>query len=372
VFDFDLGDDLELIAETARSFARDELFPNQREHERGRAVSPVLRATFAEIGLAGLELPEAMGGAGLGALGRVLVNEELAAGDAGAALALDPLASAIYPLLEFGGDAAVEEFALPLLREEGSRAQLVFEADAELSIREPGKQGKKEKKAARVSGCVPWVPADRVDLLVVLQRDEALVIRNGIELEQLRGSGLRAAGASELRLNDAPIAARWRDSQAAGRALARARLHAASLLVGVLRQASEFSREYALEREAFGRPIAHHQALAFMITDMRAAVDGARLLLHEAAWRVDRGFDCEAAAAAAFAEAVDASRQVGPNAVQILGGHGFMQDYPVEKYMREARALGLVLGGIDAARELSGHGVCDAGPGLQLSHAQGR
>jgi alkylation response protein AidB-like acyl-CoA dehydrogenase len=369
VFDFDLGDDLELIVETARSFARDELFPKQREHERSRAVSPALRATFAEIGLAGLELSEALGGAGLGALARVLVNEELAAGDAGAALALDPLASAVYPLLELGGEAAVEEFALPLLREEGSRAQLVFEADAELAIREAGKPG---EPGARISGRVPWVPADRVDLLVVLQRDAALVIRDGIELEQLRGSGLRAAGASELRLNDAPIAARWRDSQAAGRALARARLHTASLLVGVLRQASEFSREYALEREAFGRPIAHHQALAFLITDMRAAVDGARLLLHEAAWRVDRGLECEAAAATAFAEAVDASRQVGPNAVQILGGHGFMQDYPVEKYMREARALGLVLGGIDAACELSGQAVCDAGPGLQLSHAQGR
>ncbi len=359
MFDFDLGDDLELIAETARSFARDELFPKQREHERARAVSPAVRALFAEIGLAGLELPEALGGAGLGALARVLVNEELAAGDAGAALALDPLASAVYPLLELGGEAALEEFAVPLLRAEGSRALLVFEGDAELVIGES------------VTGRVPWVPADRVDLLVVLQRDAALVIRDGIELEKLRGSGLRAAGASEVRLNEAPVAVRWNDPAAAGRALARARLHAASLLVGVLHQASEFSREYALEREAFGRPIAHHQALAFLITDMRAAVDGARLLVHEAAWRVDRGLDCQAAAATAFAEAVDASRLVGPNAVQILGGHGFMQDYPVEKYMREARSLGLVLGGIDAARELAGWAVCDPGPGLQLSYAQG-
>ena len=63
----------------------------------------------------------------------------------------------------------------------------------------------------------------------------------------------------------------------------------ASLLVGVMRQAAEFSREYAMQREAFGRPIAHHQGLTFLITDMLAAVDGARLLLHEAAWRVDRG-----------------------------------------------------------------------------------
>jgi alkylation response protein AidB-like acyl-CoA dehydrogenase len=125
---------------------------------------------------------------------------------------------------------------------------------------------------------------------------------------------------------------------------ARARLYAASLLVGVLRQAAEFSREYALEREAFGRPIAHH---------------------------VDRGVACEAAAAAAFAEAVDASLLVGPNGVQILGGHGFVQDYPVEKYMRESRALGLVLGGLDAAREEAGRALCAAPSSASLSHVEG-
>ncbi len=359
MFDFEFGDDLELIAETARSFAREELFPNLRAHEEAREVAPDTRAAFREMGLAGLELPEAQGGAGLGATARAIVNEELAAGDAGAALALDPLGAAVYPLLELGGSAALSELALPLLAVEGSRALLVAEADAELSLGD------------RVSGRVPWVPADRVDLLVVLQRDGAFAVRDGIELQKLPGSGLRAAGASELVLADAPVETRWHDVAGAGRALARARVHTASLLVGVLRQASEFSREYALERQAFGRPIAHHQALAFLIADMRSAVDGARLLLHEAAWRIDCGLECEAAAAAAFAEAVEASTLVGPNAVQILGGHGFMQDYPVEKYMREARALGLLLGGVDAAREAAGRALCEGSSGVLLSHVEG-
>ena len=95
MFDFELGDDLELIVETARSFATGELFPKLRDHERERCVAPAVRKTYAEMGLAGLELPEAMGGAGLGAIARVLVNEEIAAGDAGAALALDPLGPAL-------------------------------------------------------------------------------------------------------------------------------------------------------------------------------------------------------------------------------------------------------------------------------------
>jgi alkylation response protein AidB-like acyl-CoA dehydrogenase len=359
MFDFELGEDLELIVETARSFAQDELFPQLREHEDARAVQPAVRKSFAEIGLAGLELPESLGGAGLGALARVLVNEELAAGDAGAALALDPLGPALYPLLELGGEPALQQFALPLLDVEGARAVLVSEADAELEIGDT------------VSGHTPWVPSDRVDLLVILRDDDAIVVREGIELEELRGSGLRAAGASELRLKAAPVAASFRDPQGAARAKARARLYMASLLVGVMRQSAEFSREYAMEREAFGRPIAHHQGLTFLITDMRAAVDGARLLLHEAAWRVDRGIECEAAAATAFAEAVDASLLVGPNGVQILGAHGFVQDYPVEKYMRESRMLGLVLGGVDAAREEAGQALCEAPPGVLLSHLEG-
>jgi alkylation response protein AidB-like acyl-CoA dehydrogenase len=84
---------------------------------------------------------------------------------------------------------------------------------------------------------------------------------------------------------------------------------------------------------------------------MATAVDGTRLLVHEAACALDRGEPADALCATAFAEAAEQAMFVTPNAVQILGGHGFMQDYPVEKWMREARALGLLFGGIDAARE---------------------
>jgi len=141
----------------------------------------------------------------------------------------------------------------------------------------------------------------------------------------------------------------------------------------VLRHACEFSRGYALEREAFGRPIAHHQALAFLITDMRMALDGARLLVHEAAWRLDAGQPDAGAAAAAHAQCLEAARFIGPNGVQILGGHGFMADYPMEKAMREARALGLWLGGLDAAIEDAGRALCalDAPVDLGVAAAGG-
>ncbi len=361
MFDFGLSSELELIARTTAEFAAAELAPRIREAEAARGVEAAVARRFAETGLAGLELAEALGGAGQGALARALVNEELGAGDPGAALALDPLGPALYAVREVGGEDAVRTHLAPLLAASGARAVLVFEADAALS-----------EAGGRVLGSVPWVPADRIELLVLLGRERVSVLRDGIERVPLRGAGLRAAGASELRLTGARVVASWRDAKGAARALARARLYVTSLLVGVLRETAEFSRRYALQRVAFGRPIAHHQALAFLIADMRSAVDGARLLLHEAAWHADAGLPFETLAAAAYAEAIEASTFVGPNGIQILGGHGFMQDYPVEKHAREARALGLSLGGVDLAREEAGHALAASLPPLALSSVEAR
>jgi alkylation response protein AidB-like acyl-CoA dehydrogenase len=125
MIDFALEEDLELVQQTARDFAAHQLRPELRAHESARGVSQSARSAFAEIGFAGLELPEALGGSGLGSLARCVVLEELAAADPGAALALDPLGMALYPLLELGGDAALNELGAPLLERPGSRAVLV-------------------------------------------------------------------------------------------------------------------------------------------------------------------------------------------------------------------------------------------------------
>jgi alkylation response protein AidB-like acyl-CoA dehydrogenase len=356
MFDLDPGDDLALLLETARKFASEALRPRLRDAESARGVEPSVRESFDAIGLAGLELPEAVDGAGLGALARVLVNEELAAADAGAALALDASGPALYAVLETG-----DEEALTLFREclapPGARAAFADAATDRVEIR-----------GDRLDASLAWLPADRVDVVVALLGDELLLVRDGIETTPLRGAGLRAAGACALHLEGAPIATRHTRPGGGDRARARARLYAASLLLGVLRDACDFSRGYAQERRAFGRPIAHHQALAFLITDMQMALDGARLLVHEAAWRIERGLPCAGPAAAAFAQCIEASRLIGPAGVQILGGHGFMADYPMEKAMRESRALGLWLGGFDAAVEDAGRLLCDAaGPALEFA-----
>jgi alkylation response protein AidB-like acyl-CoA dehydrogenase len=355
MLDFELPSELLLLQETARSFASEQLRPYERVAEAARGPSDAVRARYDEIGLAALELPETLGGAGLGALATALVREELGAGDVGSALALEPLGAALYGLRELGGEPALERFAAPLLGVAGARALLVFDGAPRIHT-----------EGGRAVGTLPWVPADRVDLLVVLERERAYVLKDGLRCEPVRGAGLRAAGAASLRIEAAAVLAEWVSTPGARRALAGARHGAAALLVGVMRQAADYARHYACERVAFGRPIAHHQALAFLIADMAAAVDAARLLVWDAAQRLDLGAPAEEACAAAFFECAEASMFVTPNALQILGGHGFMQDHPVEKYLRDARALGLLLGGIDAARDDAGRDLLGLRAGVSL------
>jgi alkylation response protein AidB-like acyl-CoA dehydrogenase len=340
MIDFSWGEDLELVADTARRFREEQLLPFQRDFEQERAVPrPVLQEAH-DIGFDRIDWPESSGGAGMGALARARVTEELAAGCPGAALALQPLGGVAHALLAFGGEAALRTHVQALASRPGARAVLVYDP-----------RGRAADAGDALSINVPWHPTDRVDLLAVLTRDGLRLVTRGIAVTPVPGAGLRAAGASEIRVDGAPVDAAWTDPEAAALALAHARVQLAALLVGQMHAAAEYSRKYALERVAFGRPIAHHQALAFLIVDMHSAVDAARQLLHEAAWRLDAGRPASEAAATALIEAVENAVFIGSNAVQILGGAGFMRDYPVEKHMRELRALGLLLGGADAARD---------------------
>jgi alkylation response protein AidB-like acyl-CoA dehydrogenase len=312
-----LSDEERLIQDTARRFARDRLLPGLRAHERGRGVPPELAHEFAALGLAG--------GEGLGTLARALVLEELAAVDPGAALALDAPGLA-QPVVHAAGLDA------------GGRGIAIEDVEGRFRARD-----------GRLTGEHPWVPADDIAVAVVLHPERAFVVREGWRLTPIAACGLEAAGASRLALDAAPIAATLDEPGALARARAGMRTAVAALLVGAGRGAHQYAMRYATERTAFGRPIAHHQALAFLIADLATAVDVARLAVWRAAAALERGERAEWEAASALAEAAEQALFVGPNAVQILGGHGFMKDHPVEKWMRDIRTLAQMAGGRDEA-----------------------
>ncbi len=337
MFDFSVDEDSAAAVETARRFAEEHLEPQLRASEAARTPSAGVQALAEEIGFTRLHWPLEAGGAGLGWLARVQVLEALATGDGAAAFALNAYGLAADALLAFGGPALLSTCGLG---PSASDTRAVLVVNEREGVRCEG---------GRARGCLPWVPADRVDLLLLLDQEGLTVVRTGLQAVPLPGAGLRAAGASELSV-DGAIECRLQDPRAAARALAMARLQTAALMLGEMQAAATYSRRYAGDRVAFGKPIAHHQALAFLIVDMQTAVDAARMLVHEAAWRADQGLPFEAASAAAWVEAIEAGMFVGPNAVQILGAAGFMRDFPVEKHMRELRTLGLLCGGVDAAK----------------------
>ena len=334
MFELGLSDEGQLVQDTARRFATQRLAPRLREHERARGVEAPLVEEFSRLGLATIDLPVALGGQGHGSSFKVLVLEELATVDAGAALALDRLGLAAYALAELGADA---EIANSVRRAE-FRAGAVEDVEGRLTMTD-----------GTLSGSIPWVAADHLDAAVVLREHDALLVYESIALSPVRVCGLEAAGASELRLREAPIARRIEDGVVLSRIRSRMRLHVAALLVGAARGAAAYATRYATERTAFGRPIAHHQALAFLLVDMATAVDVARVALWRAAATIDRGSDARWEAASALAEAAEQALFVAPSAVQVLGGHGFMKDHPVEKYMRDIRTLAQLVGGRDQA-----------------------
>jgi len=381
VFSFALSEEERLIQETARRFAHDRLRPGLRAHERARGVPGALVAEFAALGLDAVDVPAGAGGQGLGAFAKCLVLEELAAVDSGAAVALDGAGLALPTLAEGGLEALIGE----LRREPGRRGVVIEDVEERLGVRD-----------GRLAGEHPWVAADAVAVAVVFHAAHAFVVREGFGLTPIAACGLEAAGAARLVFDHAPIAATLEEPHALARARARTRTSVAALLVGAARGAHQYAMRYATERTAFGRPIAHHQALAFLIADLATAVDVARLAVWRAAAALDRGERAEWEAASALAEAAEqalfvgpnavqilgghgsalaeAAEQalfVGPNAVQILGGHGFMKDHPVEKWMRDIRTLAQMAGGRDEAelaaaalapeRELGfAHGLGDA------------
>jgi len=192
--------------------------------------------------------------------------------------------------------------------------------------------------------CLPMMGGESV--LVVDMSGRWGVAR--VETTQVRALGMSAAGPARCELLE------W---EARGQAepvllasiLAQARMWVASVLVGMSRGSMEYTHGYIQERVAFGKALAQHQGVAFMAADMSIRCEGAEMLLCRAGWGMDSGDDT--VVAGLYAEAVEAALWVTDTGVQLLGGHGYMKDHPVEKWMRDARAISLIWGGVDLALE---------------------
>lgn len=332
--DFEISEELSLLVDITERFAREKLSDGVRLHEAQTKLPAEIHTDFEELSLHLLGLPASISGFDFGPMARVLVNEVLGAVDPGAALALDRFSLPMHAVCIFGGADSAAPIVTEFCERTEARAEFVVVGDdIELSSK-------------AINAEIPWVPADRADILVLVNRGGGCVIADDFTFEPIKGSGLRAAVASKVILENATAEHYWADEVGAAKAVSAARLYTSSLMVGAMKLGCDFSREYAMEREAFGRKVAHHQAVAFKIVDMQIALASARELVRNAALN-----DAVDLSAMAFCECVEAASIIGPDCVQLLGGHGFMQDFPMEKVLRELRSLGLMAGGVDQSKE---------------------
>src|SRR5579871_3323919 len=160
--------------------------------------------------------------------------------------------------------------------------------------------------------------------------------------ERERNMGLKGLATYEVALDGCRVGAEARLGGGGAdfaRALDQSRIALAAMGVGVAHAAFDYARDYAKERKAFGVPIATKQAVAFMLADMAIEIDAARLLVWEAAWRLDRGEDARKESYLARNYVAAIALKVTDNAVQVLGGHGYIREHPVEMWLRNARGL---------------------------------
>lgn len=340
MFQFALEPEERLIVDTARAFAREVLRPRHRQHEQ-QGLPAELFAEYRNLGFAEMAVPTRYGGTQIGLSTRVLVLEELAWADAGATLALQAL-DWLGPVLESMAAVNAQEVIADARTHPEHR---IVCADGTAQVVQIGQH--------HFTGDLPYVPATNPKWLLI-RCDQLLALFRGDSLRctQVDAAGLSAAGGAQVVLEGS--GARWQslDSTLTAYTWAQIRITLAAMLVGVARAALEYAIDYTTTRFVFGRPVAQHQAPAFTLAEMRMLIEAARLATWCAAKRLEeRKPGSLATAAYAYLEAVECALFCTREAVQLLGGHGFLRDHPVEKWMRDARALSLLCGGRDSAAD---------------------
>lgn len=360
LFDLTPTEDQQLIRETVVEFAAEQLRPIAADADSKCEAPQGVLSTAAELGITALGVPEQLGGLGTerSAVTNVLVSEALAHGDMGLAVAcLAP--SAVSTALVLWGDQTQQATYLPAFVGDNAPA-------AALAIQEP--RGlfdpfSLHTKAYRTSGgfvitgvksLVPRALA--AELFVVAAdldgRGPALFViessTSGLSVEAEPAMGLRAAGTGRLILDRVPVpaGALLGDGSSASYAecVRLSRLAWCALAVGTGQAVVDYVIPYVNDRVAFGEPVSHRQGVAFKVADMATELEGMRLVTLRAASRAEQGRPYAREVALARKLCADKGMAIGSDGVQLLGGHGYVKEHPVERWYRDLRAIGLMEG----------------------------
>ena len=357
--DLDLAPDHVLLRDTIREFMTEEVAPLVDEHEKARRFPTEVVRRIGELGWLGINVPERWGGAGMDTLAYAIAVEEI--GRVWGSLGLIVAAHTSLgcgPLLIAGTDEQRDRFLPPL----ASGAML-----GAYGLTEPmaGSDAGGTRTTARRDG-EDWVidgqkrfitNAGQAGLYILTARTgsnddgsaqiSAFIVpadSPGFSVGRLEEKmGLHASATGELQLDGVRVpAANLLGEEGAGfksflKVLDGGRISIAALALGLAQAALDAAVPYAQTREQFGRPIGSFQGVAFMIADMATEIEAARALVYRAAWLKDQGRDYGLAAAEAKLFASEVSSRVTNAAIQVHGGYGYIEDYKVERFLRDAK-----------------------------------
>jgi alkylation response protein AidB-like acyl-CoA dehydrogenase len=342
----DPGGALDALRETARRFSEKEVAPRAAELDETEAFPRDIYRALAQLGLLGITVPEAMGGAEAGVLAYAVVMEELSRGYASVADQVGLVELLATLLAEHGTDAQRSEFLGPLLRYDRSCAYALTEAEAGSDLAALKTIAHRDGDGWRLSGTKMWIHmAPRADFAAVLARTDAAAGHRGMSifLVDLHKMGQRASPVGGLRFEDVKLPAgallgpEGRGFHMMMSVLDKGRIGIAALALGILQRALEESIAYAKGRVQFGKPIAEQQAIRFMIADMAKDAHAARLMVRHAAEKMDAGRKATLEASMAKCFAADAAVARTADAVQIHGGTGYIRGVTVERLYRDAK-----------------------------------
>lgn len=365
----------ELIALT-RALAEAELTPavTKAEHD-GTFPRDILR-TLGRSGLLSLPYDERYGGGGQPYEVYLQVLEEIAYSWLSVGMSVSVHSLACFPLAGYGTPEQQQEWLPAMLGGDLLGAYCLSEPQSGSDAAALATKAVRDGDDYLVTGTKAWIThggvADFYNLLVRTSAEKArgiscLLARADTEGmsygEPERKMGAKASRTAQVILDRARVPAdRLIGQEGQGFSIALAALDAgrlgiAACAVGLAQSALDTAADYAAQRQQFGRPIGQFQGLQFLLADMATAVAGARALYLDAARRKDAGHDFSVAAAQAKLFATDAAMRVTTDAVQVLGGYGYVEDFPVERFMREAKVLQIVEGTNQVQRMVIGRSL---------------
>ncbi len=361
VFDLTPGEDEQMLVDVVAEFADEVVRPAAFEADKACAAPDDLLKASLEIGLPILGLPEALGGVSeeRSAMAGTLVAEALAKGDMGLAVATLAPGSVATAIGLWGTDAQQQTYLPAFSAEDGTvpaAALALNEPTVLFDVLSPSTTAKKTADGYVLNGTKSLVArGDSAELFVVgAQLDGKPVLflvessTEGLSVEGDPAMGVRAASMTKLVLEDVKVAADAvlgdTDGSTYTECVRLSRLAWCALAIGTGQAVLDYVTPYVKGREAFGEPIANRQSVAFMVANIAIEVQGMRLLTYRAASRAAAGKDFTREVALARKACTDKGMQIGLDGVQLLGGHGFVKEHPVERWYRDLRAIGIMEG----------------------------